>query len=74
MILGVAIGMSIAILIVILVILYCCERYRHHKKFRRVLRMLGAPTAEDDPFDELDYSRKDGWDDANLSKYKITTF
>lgn len=66
-ILGVAIGLAIAILIVILVILYCCERYRNHKKFRRILRMLGGPTAEDDPFDDLDYGKKDGWD-GGLSK------
>lgn len=26
--------------------------------------MLGAPTAEDDPFDDLDYGRRDGWDDT----------
>jgi len=63
-ILGVAIGLAIAILIMIIIVLYCCERYRHSKRFRRILKMLGAPTAEDDPFDDLDYGRRDGWDDT----------
>ena len=62
-ILGVAIGLAIAILLLILIVLYCCERYRHSKRFRKLLRRFGGPTAEDDPFDDLDYTKKDGWGD-----------
>ena len=67
MILGVAIGLSLAILLVLLIVLYCCERYRNHKRFGKLLRMLGAPQAQEDAFDELDYGKKEAWRDETQS-------
>ncbi|XP_067947753.1 uncharacterized protein [Watersipora subatra] len=69
-ILGVAIGLAIAILIVLLVVLYCCESYRHHKKFGKLLRMLGAPQAQNDGFDDFeDYATNDAWKDETDTNY-----
>ncbi|XP_067947755.1 uncharacterized protein [Watersipora subatra] len=67
-ILGVAIGLSLTILLVLLIVLYCCERYRHHMKFGKLLRMLGAPQEQNDAFDEMDYGRMEAWKEetANL--------
>ena len=70
-ILAVAIGFAVAILVMILIILYCCERYRHNKKFRKLLKKLGGLTAEGDPLDEVDFARKDGWDDGAFSTYNL---
>ncbi|XP_067947754.1 uncharacterized protein [Watersipora subatra] len=64
-VLGAAIGLSIAILIVLLIVIYCCEQYRNNKKFGRLLRTLGAPQAQQDAYDELDYGRAEGWDSEN---------
>ncbi|KAF6036676.1 hypothetical protein EB796_005021 [Bugula neritina] len=70
-ILGVAIALAIAILIFLLIVLYCCESYRNHRKFAKLLRMLGAPQAQDDNFDDFeDYGKSDAWreeTDANFN-------
>lgn len=57
-------------MIVVLIILYCCEKYRNHKKFSKLLAMLGAPQAEEDAFDDLaDYATSEAWkDEADASK------
>jgi len=68
-ILGVAIGLALIILLVLLIVLYCCERYRNHKKFGKLLKKLGAPQAQEDAFDELDYGRKDAWRDETQSEH-----
>ena len=59
--------MAIVILIVLLLILYCWERWRRQKKFGKLLRMLGRPQAMDDGFDEFDhYGTPEAWkDEAN---------
>lgn len=67
-ILGVAIGLALAVLLVLLIVLYCCEKYRHSKRFGKLLRRLGAPQAEDNAFDELDYGRKEAWRDETQSE------
>lgn len=70
-ILGVAIGLAVAILIFLLIVLYCCERYRNNRKIAKLMRMLGAPQAQDDGFDDFeDYGKKDAWkDETDTSKY-----
>lgn len=69
-ILGVAIALAIAILIFLLIVLYCCESYRNHRKFAKLLRMLGAPQAQDDNFDDFeDYGKSDAWrEETDASK------
>ena len=69
-ILGVVIGLAIVILIVLLIILYCCERYQNRRKFKKLLRMLGAPQAQDDYDDYDDYTKAEAWADGDISEYK----
>ena len=47
-ILAVVIGFSLGILIVIMILLYTCSRYRHKRKFRRLLSFFGHPAPDDE--------------------------
>ena len=64
---AVVIVLSAAILLVILILLYYCEKYRKVKKLSKLLRMLGSPKAEEVPFNELDYAKKESWDEGKIS-------
>ena len=63
---AVVIALSAAILLVILILLHYCEKYRKVKKFSKLLRMLGSPKAEGAPFNELDYAKKESWDEGEI--------
>ena len=65
-ILALALGLSIAILIVVLLVLFCCERYRRSKKLAKLLKMLGAPQAQE--YDDDDYSKTETWTDERISE------
>ena len=64
---AVVIVLSAAILLVILILLYYCEKYRQVKKFSKLLRLLRSPKAEEAHFDELDYAKKESWDEGEIS-------
>ncbi|XP_067947758.1 uncharacterized protein [Watersipora subatra] len=44
--LGVAVGLSLAILLVLIVILYCWERYKRNRKVDRIFKEFGVPRAQ----------------------------
>lgn len=72
--LGVAIGISLAIIILILITLHCCERYRRHRKLEMLQRMLGAPMEHHDIYgDDLEnYNKRpdESWDRFNYSTHR----
>ena len=59
---GIAVGLSIAILLVLLTILYCCDRWRRNKKFTALLRKIGKPQAmHDNTEDFTEYGVPAAW-------------
>ena len=70
--LAIAIGLSLVAVIITLLSIYCCERYKKNKKLRRFRKQqarLGAPqAAQDGDYDDVDYSRAEAWNMNGHSK------
>lgn len=71
--LGVAVGLSVAILLLILVSLYCCERYIDNKKLGKLLRLLGAPHALSNGSDEFETSKPNQLQDQTDYRKQVSS-